>query len=168
MRLGLNGGREKNIDAIVIATPYSAMGLSQRSVTKFSFKNATAVTAQRTTRTFAFETSEENKKAPQNATHPKTQEIDSSENLRFRVCCVFGCSLFPSKRAPKHTRKRNTLENTDFQSGQFSAFRACFAIFCACYRGHLGPSCPKSKKQPASSLSCLSLFLGKKKARKTT
>ena len=39
---------------------------------------------------------------PENATHPKTQKIDRSENL-LRVCCVFRCSLFPSKRAPKHT-----------------------------------------------------------------
>ena len=48
----------------------------------------------------------EEQKAPENATHPKTQVIDRFQNLRFRVCCVFGCSLFPSKRAPKHTRKR--------------------------------------------------------------
>ena len=46
-------------------------------------------------------------RAPENATHPKTQVID-----RFRVCCVFGCSLFPSKRAPKHTRKRNEHPKT--------------------------------------------------------
>ena len=74
-------------------------------------------------------------KAPENATHPKTQKIDHSENLRFRVCCVFGCSLFPSKRAPKHTRKRNTPENADFWSGQFSAFSGVLrfrVLFGAC------------------------------------
>ena len=42
-------------------------------------------------------------------THPKTQhtrrqkKTGSSENLCFRVCCVFACSLFFSGRAPKHT-----------------------------------------------------------------
>ena len=57
-------------------------------------------------------------RAPENATHPKTQVVDRSENLRFRVCCVFGCSLFPSKRAPKthpktqHTRKRRFSERS--------------------------------------------------------
>ena len=40
----------------------------------------------------------------------------------FRVCCVFGCSLFPSKRAPKHTRKRNTPENADSVNGRLPAF----------------------------------------------
>ena len=62
--------------------------------------------------------SEENQRAPENATHPKTQVPDRSENLRFRVCCVFGCSLFPSNRAPKthpktqHTRKRRISERS--------------------------------------------------------
>ena len=71
-------------------------------------------------------------RAPENATHPKTQVPDRSENLRFRVCCVFGCSLFPSNRAPKHTRKRNTPENADSRNGQALAFsgvlrfRVCF------------------------------------------
>ena len=31
--------------------------------------------------------------APENATHPKTQVTDRFQNLRFRVCCAFGCSL---------------------------------------------------------------------------
>ena len=79
-------------------------------------------------------------KAPKNATHPKTQKIDRSENLRFRVCCVFGCSLFPSKRAPKHTRKRNTPENADFRNGLFSAFSGVLrfrVLFGACQVLHL-------------------------------
>ena len=63
-------------------------------------------------------------KAPESATHPKTQVIDRFQNLRFRVCCVFGCSLFRSKslRAPKHTRKRNTPENADSGNGRLPAF----------------------------------------------
>ena len=44
--------------------------------------------------------SEENKEAPETATDLKTQKIDRSENLLFRVRCAFGCSLFPFKRAP--------------------------------------------------------------------
>ena len=35
-------------------------------------------------------------KSIRKAIHPKTQKIDRSENLRFRVWCVFGCSLCPS------------------------------------------------------------------------
>ena len=35
-------------------------------------------------------------RAPENATHPETQVVDRSQNLRFRVCCVFGCVLAPS------------------------------------------------------------------------
>ena len=61
-------------------------------------------------------------RAPENATHPKTQKIDRSENLRFRVCCVFWCSLFASKRAPKHTRKRNTPEMADLGNGELVVF----------------------------------------------
>ena len=63
-------------------------------------------------------------KAPENATHPKTQIIDRSQKLRFcfRVCRLFGCFLFPSKRAPKHTRKRNIPENADSGNGRAPAF----------------------------------------------
>ena len=51
--------------------------------------------------------------APENATHPKTQKTDRSENLpenaenrpfrksAFSGVLRFGCSLFPSKRVPK-------------------------------------------------------------------
>ena len=35
-------------------------------------------------------------RAPENATHPKTQILGTIDYLRFRVCCVFGCSLLPS------------------------------------------------------------------------
>ena len=35
-------------------------------------------------------------RAPENATRLKTQVLDRSQNLRFRVCCVFGCVLAPS------------------------------------------------------------------------
>ena len=35
-------------------------------------------------------------RAPENATHPKTQILGTVDCLRFRVCCVFGCSLFSS------------------------------------------------------------------------
>ena len=58
--------------------------------------------------------------------------MDRFENLRFRVCCVFGCSLFSSKGAPKHTRKRNTPKNADSRNGPLPAFssvlrfRVCF------------------------------------------
>ena len=74
-------------------------------------------------------------KAPENATHPKTQVIDRFQNQRFRVCCVFGCSLFPSKRAPKHTRKRNTPENADSGNGRLLAFSGVLrfrVLFGAC------------------------------------
>ena len=30
-------------------------------------------------------------RAPENATHPKTQILETVDYLRFRVCCVFGC-----------------------------------------------------------------------------
>ena len=33
-------------------------------------------------------------RAPKNATPPKTQSLGTVTYLRFRVCCVFGCSLF--------------------------------------------------------------------------
>ena len=33
---------------------------------------------------------------PENATHPKTQILGTVDYLRFRVCCVFGCSLAPA------------------------------------------------------------------------
>ena len=33
-------------------------------------------------------------RAPENATHPKTQILGTVGYLRFWVCCVFGCSLF--------------------------------------------------------------------------
>ena len=52
--------------------------------------------------------------------------------LPFQVCCVFGCSLFPSKRAPKHARKCNTPEIADSGNDRWSAFsgvlrlRVCF------------------------------------------
>ena len=35
-------------------------------------------------------------RAPENATHPKTQIFGAVTFLRFRVCCVFGCFLAPS------------------------------------------------------------------------
>ena len=57
-----------------------------------------------------------------NATHPKTQVMDRSENLRFRVCCVFGCVLAPPQRRTKSTRKRNTPENADSRNGPVPAF----------------------------------------------
>ena len=68
-------------------------------------------------------------KAPENATHPKTQVIDRFQNLRFQVCCVFGSSLFRSKRAPKHTRKRRFWERS------VTCVFGCVAFsgaFCAC------------------------------------
>ena len=41
--------------------------------------------------------------APESATHPKTQTTDRSENLRFRVCCVFECVLAPANpRTPPY------------------------------------------------------------------
>ena len=39
-------------------------------------------------------------KAPENATHPKTQIFGTVSSLRFRVCCIFGCSLFSSTPPP--------------------------------------------------------------------
>ena len=98
-------------------------------------------------------TSEENKEHPKNATHPKTQNIGRSENLHFRVCCVFGCSLFPSKRAPKH----NTPENATHPKSQilgtvdYLRFRVCCvfgcflapATFLLVLKGNWGP-----KKKP--------------------
>ena len=84
-------------------------------------------------------------RAPENATHPKTQEIYHSENLRFRVCncCFFWCSLFPSKRVPRHTRKCNTPEKADFRNGQFPAFSGVLrlgVLFGARQDWRLGPS----------------------------
>ena len=35
-------------------------------------------------------------KKTENATRPKTRVTDRSQNLRSRVCCVFGCALAPS------------------------------------------------------------------------
>ena len=62
--------------------------------------------------------SEEKQRAPENATHPKTQVINRCQNLRFRVCCVFGCSLFVfqggAKTHPKtqHARKHRFWERS--------------------------------------------------------
>ena len=47
--------------------------------------------------------------------------IDHSQNLRFQVCCIFGCSLF-LKRGTKHTRKHNTLKMVDSEKGQLPVF----------------------------------------------
>ena len=67
-----------------------------------------------------------------NAAHPKTQTIDHWENLRFRVCCVFGCSLFSSKGAPKHTWKSNTPEIADSGNCQLLAFSGALT-FWVCF-----------------------------------
>ena len=69
-------------------------------------------------------------KALENATRPKTQKIGCSKNLRFRVRCVFGCSLFLSKRAPKHIRKRNTPEIADLRTASHLSFWACCVFGC--------------------------------------
>ena len=56
-------------------------------------------------------------------THPKTRVTDRSQNLRFRVYCIFGCALAPSYRwGTKSTRKRNTPENADSGNGHLPAF----------------------------------------------
>ena len=39
-------------------------------------------------------------RTPENATHPKMQILGTVNYLRFRVCCVFGCSLFSSDFLP--------------------------------------------------------------------
>ena len=51
-------------------------------------------------------------KAPENATHPKTQLIDRSENLRFRVCCVSGALCSPLRG------RQNTPENATHSKTQ--------------------------------------------------
>ena len=78
--------------------------------------------------------SEENKEHPKTQHHPKTRVPGRSRNLRLRVCCVFGCSLFPSKRAPKHTRKRNTPEIADSGNDQVLAFSGVFAFLGVFWR----------------------------------
>ena len=71
-------------------------------------------------------------RAPENATHPKTQIIEVSEHLRFRCVVFSGALLFCPKRAPKHTGKRNTPEISDAGKGRLPAFsgvlrfRVCF------------------------------------------
>ena len=69
---------------------------------------------------------------PENATHPKTQLIDRSQNLRFRVCCVFrvcfGALLEGNKEHPKtqHTRKRRFSERSVFCIFGCVAFSGAF------------------------------------------
>ena len=84
---------------------------------------------------------EDRGKAPEKATHPKMQKVKLTV---LKICvlgCVafLGCSLFPSKRAPRHTRKRNTPENADIQNHQFSAFSGVLRVrvlFDACQNLH--------------------------------
>ena len=65
-------------------------------------------------------------RAPKNATHPRTQIL----GLRFRVCCVFGCSAFPSERAPKHTWECNTPELKSQILGTLDDFRVIAFQVC--------------------------------------
>ena len=49
------------------------------------------------------------------------------------MCCVFGCSLFPSKRAPKHTVKPQHIRNRRGTAGYWRflgvlRFRVCFGV----------------------------------------
>ena len=47
---------------------------------------------------------------PENATHPKTQSLGTVDYLRFRVCCVFGCSLLaPAKKNQGRKKPINHL-----------------------------------------------------------
>ena len=51
-------------------------------------------------------------RAPENATHPKTQILGTVRYLRFWVCCVFGCSLFSSEHWwPSNWRMLNSLSD---------------------------------------------------------
>ena len=54
--------------------------------------------------------SEENKEHPKNATHPKTQILGTVDCLRFRVCCVFGRSLFSSEPFGTSQDKQKLLQ----------------------------------------------------------
>ena len=72
-------------------------------------------------------------KTPENATHPKTQVIDRSQNLRFRVCCVFGCSLFPSRRR-QHIRKCNTTEKKQFWERSTTCVFGCVGFLGVFWR----------------------------------
>ena len=71
--------------------------------------------------------------------------------------CVFGCSLFPSKRAPKSTRKRNTPENADSGNGWLPALSGVLrfrVLFGACqlikgvYMGKMGSICHFARALP--------------------
>ena len=74
-------------------------------------------------------------RAPQNATYPKTQVMDRFENPHFRVCCVFGCSLFPSKGGAKtHPKTRHTPEHAASRNGPSPAFSGVLR-FRVCFRG---------------------------------
>ena len=77
-------------------------------------------------------------KAPENATHPRNRRKLTVWKIRFFGCVAFsGAFFFPSKRASKSTRKRNTPENADFRNGQSSAvssflrFRVCCVFGCS-------------------------------------
>ena len=61
-------------------------------------------------------------------THPRMQVSNHSENLLFQVCCVFGCSLFSSKGAPKHTQKRTTPRNRRFWERLVTCVFGCVAF----------------------------------------
>ena len=70
---------------------------------------------------------------PENATHPKTQVIDRSQNLPFRVCCVSGvlwCPLRAEQRAPENAThpKTQILGTIDFLR-----FRVCCVFGCALF-----------------------------------
>ena len=68
---------------------------------------------------------------PKNATHPKTQGIDGSETLRFRVCCVFRFSFFSSKGGAKHTPEHAThLETQSLGTVNFLRFWVCCVFVC--------------------------------------
>ena len=68
------------------------------------------------------------------STHPKTQVIDRFQNLRFRVCCVFGCSLFPSKKTPKHIRKHRFSRKHRFWERSITCIFGCVAFSGALWR----------------------------------
>ena len=51
-------------------------------------------------------------RAPENATHPKTQIFGTASYLRFPVCCVFGCSLFSCQSCPLFGLRKHPYQGT--------------------------------------------------------
>ena len=65
-------------------------------------------------------------RAPENATHPKTQVINRSQNLRVRVCVTFWSALCSALRGRQNTQLKTQILGTV----DCPRFQACCVFGC--------------------------------------